>query len=1036
MPSLNNDGFDLPLAKRQKRTISQDVERLSQASGSKIFSSFRALGLVSTDVPFTCVRLGKSTFQITTSVGRSLQTYDLKRGLNLVFISRPQTPESITATFAWQDRIFAAWGNLRPGSGGGIWVFKRGKRVASLQLPSGFSEPIDRLLVFGSWIIGSSSKYIQVWKNTSYQHYTTLSPQRVKDLSEGPVYTGQICNMPTYLNKIFVGRYDGKVDIWNVKTGKLIYSMLPVSPQAGAVTALQPSPALSLIAIAYKGGMLSICNIETGQLIISLRTDSQQMPCVTSLAFRHDGLGAGEHGRSPGMMATGCMDSGDITIWDLNNGGRAVGILRRAHRTLAGESGSGISHIQFLDGQPVMVSSGKDNSLKTWIFDEIPFSYIPRPLHSRSGHSAAITTLSFLPSASDGSEFSGKWLLSTSKDCSLWGFSVRKDSQNTEISQGAVEHKTKRRVTSTAHGGATHTYMDGDFRAPEITCIACSLNRDGGMGNTTSGPIWTNPKATRADDSSKTGWESIVTGHRGDKYARTWFWGKKKAGRWAFETSDKAEVKSVAISSCGTFAMVGSAGGAIDMYNMQSGLHRQSFPTASFKETLKEKSRFQHVSENHDMKHTKAVTGLMIDGLNRTVVSCGLDGKVKFWNLVSGRLIDQLDWYPMTSINGLRISPTNELVAFSCDDLSIRVVDVETRKVIREFWGCVGQINDFTFSNDGRWIIAASMDSTIRVWDLPTGHLIDVFRVSSTCTSLAMSSTGEFLATAHADGVGISLWSNKSLFIPISTRNVDDHLIGDVSIPTSSSEGGPGVIEAAFAEKFEQSELEGPLPSVEQLSGDMVTLSVVPKSKWQTLLQLNLIKERNKPKTPPKAPQKAPFFLPASPEQTLTDGDIKMSIEGTLAERSRITRMHSSNSTAGIASTRFTSLLHSGYESGNFDLFVEHLKGMPPTKADLEIRSLDPQLRDGYSELSAFVTALSNRLGLRRDFEVVNAWMAVFLRIHADTVAECSRTDAYENNALKAALADWSRALQQEAQRLAGLVGYCRGVVGFLRSTR
>ena len=489
------------------------------------------------------MRLGKATFQITTSVGRSLQTYDLKRGLNLVFISRPQTPESITATFAWQDRIFAAWGNLRPGSGGGIWVFKRGKKVASLESPPGFSEPICRLLVFGSWVIGCSSKYIQVWKNASYEHYTTLSPQRVKDSFEGPNYTGQICNMPTYLNKIFVGRYDGKVDIWNVKTGKLIYSMLPVSPQAGAVTALQPSPTLSLIAIAYKGGAISICNIETGQLVVSLRTDSQQMSCVTSLAFRHDGLGAGEHGQASGMMATGCMDSGDITIWDLNNGGRAMGILRRAHRTLAGESGSGIGHIQFLDGQPVMISSGRDNSLKTWIFDEIPFSYIPRPLHSRSGHSAAITTLSFLPSASDGSEFSGKWLLSASKDCSLWGFSVRKDSQNTELSQGAVEHKTKRRAISTAHDGATQTHMDGNFRAPEITCIACSLNRDGGMGNTTSGPIWANPKATRADDSSKTGWESIVTGHRGDKYARTWFWGKKKAGRWAFETSDRTEVK-------------------------------------------------------------------------------------------------------------------------------------------------------------------------------------------------------------------------------------------------------------------------------------------------------------------------------------------------------------------------------------------------------------------------------------------------------------------------------------------------------------
>ena len=42
---------------------------------------------------------------------------------------------------------------------------------------------------------------------------------------------------------------------------------------------------------------------------------------------------------------------------------------------------------------------------------------------------------------------------------------------------------------------------------------------------------------------------------------------------------DDTEVTSVAISSCGTFAVIGSAGGAIDMYNLQSGQHRRRFPS-------------------------------------------------------------------------------------------------------------------------------------------------------------------------------------------------------------------------------------------------------------------------------------------------------------------------------------------------------------------------------------------------------------------------------------------------------------------------
>lgn len=196
----------------------------------------------------------------------------------------------------------------------------------------------------------------------------------------------------------------------------------------------------------------------------------------------------------------------------------------------------------------------------------------------------------------------------------------------------------------------------------------------------------------------------------------------------------------------------------------------------------------------------------------------------------------------MAAITGLRYSSASELVAFSCDDLSIRVVDIETRKVVREFWGCVGQVNDFTFSNDGRWVLGASMDSIIRVWDLPTGHLIDVFHVSSTCTALAMSSTGEFLATSHADGVGVNIWTNRSLFIPVSTKNMDENDIPNIHTPTMSSECGVGLIDAAFSEEHMQDEAEGPVLSTEQLSQDMVTLSIIPKSKWQTLLHLDMIK--------------------------------------------------------------------------------------------------------------------------------------------------------------------------------------------------
>lgn len=599
-------------------------------------------------MPFTSLPLGKTTFQITTSVGRSLQTYDLKRGLNLVFITRPQTPEDITATLAWKKLVFAAWhGGKGRHTASGLWVFQRGKKVAELELPRGGLAKISRIVVLGEWIAACGTTKIEVWRTSTLDHYTTLQSASSSTLS------GCVCTMPTYLNKIFVARRDGSVEIWNLSTGKLLYTLLPPAADFGAVTALQPSPALNLLAIAYESGPVVIHDIRADKEVMRLNTGGAHKLLVTSISFRTDGLGAGHDGREDGVMATASHDSGDITFWDLNKGGRKMGTLRGAHSpppSASGGVGGGISKVEFLAGQAVIVSSGLDNSLKSWIFDETPFSPVPRILHSRGGHAAPVSTLRFLPSNSDGSDDVGKWLLSASQDRSLWGWSLRRDGQSTELSQGAIQKKAKKMglLNGNAEASKHHAKLE-DLKAPAITCIACSLNRDGGMGAMPGvNGIWNNSSKVKGQDKKKpevnmTGWESIVTGHAGDKTARTWFWGRKRAGRWAFDTGDATEVKSVAVSSCGTFAIIGSAGGSIDMYNLQSGQHRRRFPARLTPvEAKKYRAQQLQTQESLDIadssirkfgkgegKHKGAVTGLAVDGLNRTLISCSDDGKVK-----------------------------------------------------------------------------------------------------------------------------------------------------------------------------------------------------------------------------------------------------------------------------------------------------------------------------------------------------------------------------------------------------------------------
>ncbi|KAA8570237.1 hypothetical protein EYC84_002550 [Monilinia fructicola] len=715
-------------------------------------------------------------------------------------------------------------------------------------------------------------------------------------------------------------------------------------------------------------------------------------PPSKSISFRTDDLGAGEDGKKPGVMATAGPDNGDVTFWDLNGGGRVMGVLRGAHNPPS-DSGAtvsgGLSKVEFLAGQPVIVTSGLDNSLKSWIFDEAPFSPIPRILHSRSGHAAPVTHLQFLPTDADGADAGGKWLLSAGKDRSLWGWSLRKDGQSTELSQGNIRKKAKKMgiLAQSTLANEPSTTLE-DLKAPEIVCLASSLNRDGGMGaHPGTGAIWQKgnmqKKGTDATASGVTGWESVVTGHKDDRFARTWFWGRKKAGRWAFETGDGGNVRSVTISPCGTFAVVGSETGGIDMFNLQSGLHRQRYPaklTPAQARKLKiqqlqaAESGTQIISNAEKNfqpglgKHRKAVTGVVVDSLNRNIISCSLDGKIKFWEFGTGNLVDEIDWFPMVSITGMRYHAPNDLIAVSCDDLSIRVIDIETKKTIRELWGCQGGINDMCFSNDGRWVIAASKDCVVRVWDLPTGHLIDAMRMETQCTALAFSGTGEFLATTCAGQVGVNLWNNKTLFTHVPTRHISEKEIASIAAPTVSGEGGHNVLDGAFQDDDELAEDAAPALSLDQLSKDMMTLSVVPKTlpKDQRIMKLDRI----------------------------------------ASERS------------------FTVTLRSGGESGDYAPFIDHLKTLSPSAADLEIRSLSPT----SNELINFIHALTSRLSQKRDYELVQAWMSVFLKLHNEEVASSEE--------LRSAVMEWRAQQENEGARLGDLVGWCGGVVGFLRSPR
>lgn len=81
------------------------------------------------------------------------------------------------------------------------------------------------------------------------------------------------------------------------------------------------------------------------------------------------------------------------------------------------------------------------------------------------------------------------------------------------------------------------------------------------------------------------------------------------------------------------------------------------------------------------------------------------------------------------SVEWLRSHRENSLIAVALQDFTVIVIDVDMVRIIRQFEGHTGRLTDATFSPDSRWLVTASMDRTIRVWDIPSAQLVDVFQV-------------------------------------------------------------------------------------------------------------------------------------------------------------------------------------------------------------------------------------------------------------------------------------------------------------------
>ena len=67
---------------------------------------------------------------------------------------------------------------------------------------------------------------------------------------------------------------------------------------------------------------------------------------------------------------------------------------------------------------------------------------------------------------------------------------------------------------------------------------------------------------------------------------------------------------------------------------------------------------------------------------------------------------------------------------------------------------------------------------------------------------------------------------------------------------------------------------------------------------------------------------------------------------------------------------------------------LEAFKGMGPSAIDTELRSLSPYLGGNSHLLSQFLSAVSAALESKRNYEIVHAYLGLFLKVHGSSISE------------------------------------------------
>ncbi|MBL7919409.1 MAG: WD40 repeat domain-containing protein [Bacteroidia bacterium] len=149
--------------------------------------------------------------------------------------------------------------------------------------------------------------------------------------------------------------------------------------------------------------------------------------------------------------------------------------------------------------------------------------------------------------------------------------------------------------------------------------------------------------------------------------------------------------------------------------------------------------------------HTTFIEGCSYSPNDEFIVSTSWrDKTLVIWKASS--LKKQAETAEVTWVDNAVFNKASTLIISGGHDDVLKMWDVNTGGLIKQFAGHEDWVYDICFSADEKYIYSASMDKTIKIWDISSGKQISTLKGHSDgVVSLDISKDGKYLASAGLD---------------------------------------------------------------------------------------------------------------------------------------------------------------------------------------------------------------------------------------------------------------------------------------------